>query len=123
MLALSAGCTRASPTALEQSHASLKLASGTEIGVATLSGTSIATTRAHVELTDAAPTGEWNATLRDGDCSEPGDLVHPIGVVEGTALDAIVDAPLRDLEGLIVALAPLGEEQAIACGVVEGSVR
>jgi len=71
-----------------------------------------------VELPDGSA-ADWDVTVRSGDCSAPGPVLHPIGVVHQGELRVRIDASLDSLCGTIVAIAAGGSDVVSSCGALE----
>ena len=69
---------------------------------------------------DGAGGAAFSASIRDGSCEEPGDVVHDLGVVEEGSSSLAADAPLQGLlsQDRVVALTAAEGDGLVACAAL-----
>lgn len=62
---------------------------------------------------------EWSIRILEGDCTNPGAVIEMLGVAEGGTIRTSVASPAGRLRTAIVTVAPIGEPDPVACGVLD----
>lgn len=66
---------------------------------------------------------EWSVRIREGNCTNPGAVIEVLGVAEGGTIRTSIASPVERLRTAIVTVAPIGESDPVACGVLDWEPR